>query len=806
MLILSQLWLYHRHHEKILEEGGGEEEASSLSRSLSAFHLLSQEYTLSRLDATGVKAAAQADEELQQKVLEQFSKPPRWVTEYAQWHREKMAQLEADRDSWRNERFLIARCLKSDRQRCGDASHRLMSIPVSLLMAKKSNRIFLIKWTQPADLENYLLPPEDNGGGETIDWRIPDWLQSKLGDLGQYDNIIGRASANSFQDAEKPDQVVIMRHVARDQGKPWYSRFQQADDPPFRIAFGHIWRMMFRPSQPVQAMLTNKMEALGITPGSYTTLQVKTLREEEETPEAIQNLVKSSLACAKRMSSDTEDKIIVASESQAILDAAMEMPGPVDRLLAVRSSPHILSLDKETEEWENHSPKHYYPAFAYLYIFANAKCASYFDDIGGRWGSLISPNPICAALMHWKPPLSVECDKIDPSQVVPPIVQAPAAEEKPGGAVVESGPLETEALVETEANSVNRKPIPEFPRWLNDYFAWHREELEKLNESNWHKYRYLVLRCLATDEKCGGASDRLQSFLLGLLFGSLSERLVFIHWERPAPLEEFLVPTPGGIDWRLPQWLDEKFDYDKARMLVTTAFKPVTRNTLLVTMRHQQFWPEFYDDRKQDDERSYEEIFHDVWRRTFEPSLPVEAMTEKAMREMDIEPDKYVAVHVRAKYFRDKTGDAELIQNAINCASRLRPGWPIYFASDSSRAMKIAVEYGKSVGGKVVARSNPREPLHLDRGEEFLNHRKRFTGYSDVSASQYYDVFVDLYLLANSQCVAMGYGGYGRLGSMLSFNRTCSVDYLADECQWTSQQITATDTDDDDDGDKESVW
>jgi hypothetical protein len=36
-------------------------------------------------------------------------------------------------------------------------------------------------------------------------------------------------------------------------------------------------------------------------------------------------------------------------------------------------------------------------------------------------------------------------------------------------------------------------------------------------------------------------------------------RLLFIQWERPAPLEEFLLP-PGKLDWRLPVWLDEQLN------------------------------------------------------------------------------------------------------------------------------------------------------------------------------------------------------------------------------------------------------
>ena len=137
------------------------------------------------------------------------------------------------------------------------------------------------------------------------------------------------------------------------------------------------------------------------------------------------------------------------------------------------------------------------------------------------------------------------------------------------------------------------------------YFAWHAEERKRLNQKNWRSYKYLVVRCLAIDEKCGGAADRLQSVPLAILFASLSGRFLLIHWERPCSLEEFFVPPKGGLDWRMPSWLHEKLDYEHARVIILTAFKPVTTNRPLVTMRHQKFWPEFYNDR----------MFQNIYRR-----------------------------------------------------------------------------------------------------------------------------------------------------------------------------------------------
>lgn len=603
MLLVSQLWLSHRHSQKALDSIEGDiigqkaSHESTLSRSLSSFQQLSQEYTLNRIRLNLTSADLLAQDQVQRKILEYYSSPPAWVKDYAQWHHQKMAQLTPE--NWKKQHYLIARCLTSDRQRCGDAAHRLMSVPSGLLMAKQSNRIFLMKWTQPSDLENYLVPPTDQE--HYIDWRIPDWLQTEMGNLEQYDSdILTISHVRSLSRANDMSKtVIILRHMMRDHGSHFYNRFVTPGEPNYRIAFGIIWKMMFRPSPQVASLLQANMEALGIQSNSYVTAQLRTLREE--TVEKVQGLAKSSLDCLASLQPSAQHKVVVASESQQVLDAAMDLQGFSKQILGLKTSVSILSLDKDTEEWRNRTKEDYYPAFVYLYILSHSKCVSYFDDKDGKWGSLISHNPLCSAVMKYRPPASVVCDKLD-VWVVAPDLKPDAGELDPAvvsNAVVlsDQGNANKTAIAAAvaaasveEDKTVYWEPLPEFPDWMNDYFAWHREARAKLTEDNWQSYRYLVLRCLGTDERCGGASDRLQSFLLGILFASLGERILLIHWERPAALEEFLVPPQVGLDWRMPAWLDEKLDYNKARMIITTAFKPVTSNSLLVTMRHQQFW------------------------------------------------------------------------------------------------------------------------------------------------------------------------------------------------------------------------
>jgi hypothetical protein len=614
-------------------------------------------------------------------------------------------------------------------------------------------------------------------------------------------------------------------------------------EPSFELVFRHVWQALFQLSPPVQELYEKNVQALQLTTTTTTTtsstitgsgrgvqLQPFLLLHmpdfsEGTKADVAQIIVNGAVSCVKNLLTDTNQErnnnnntttislpaiqqVVVTSQSIDMIQAAMTTYHDPQHMIALKTREDLLDLDysQDTEWYRNHSaPGYYNQVFAYMHLWTHAECIVYGNEgDGNQWKFLLIRNPRCAA--QFKHRRRNFCHIVSAQDLVPPLPkdkvnQLLLANGKSAAALVNNNdntkgirgrhrPAQKAiaAVAANAASSYNFVPSPEFPEWMNEYFAWHGEERTRLTQKNWKTYKYLVVRCLDVDDKCGGASDRLQSLPLAILFASLSGRLLLIHWERPCPLQEFLVPPKGGLDWRMPSWLHEKLDYAHAIVIVMTAFKPVMMNTPLVTMRHQKFWPEFYDQRKLQHERSYQDVFHAVWQRVFEPTLPIQALIEKHMREMNLAKGKYVAVHVRAKYIRDLTKDTKGIENALNCASTLRPGYPIYVASDSTQVIRMAMEYGQSKGATVVARTDEHEPLHLDRGAAFLNHRNRRGAWQDHSASQYYDVFIDLYLLGDSECLTHGYGGYGRLGSLLSYNQTCSINHMEEICTWHGKE------------------
>ena len=250
----------------------------------------------------------------------------------------------------------------------------------------------------------------------------------------------------------------------------------------------------------------------------------------------------------------------------------------------------------------------------------------------------------------------------------------------------------------------------QLPHWMEDYFAWHTQQLNQLNETNWHTQKYLILRCLSTDTKCGGLSDRLQSIPLMIYKAYQTKRILFIKWERPFPLETFLVPpstiqspssmasipsssiskspplkpppTQTILDWRIPSFLDDKLPFQIQPTILTLLemvnVQPTDTRVVLDTylFRQQGKFIKWYNyllqqhqqqnqqqsssnggrshstknNKYKEEEPSIESIYHMIWDRIFQPTPSVQTLIDRSMNQLNLTKNKYVAVHIRALY------------------------------------------------------------------------------------------------------------------------------------------------------------
>ncbi|KAI2501053.1 hypothetical protein MHU86_13407 [Fragilaria crotonensis] len=181
---------------------------------------------------------------------------------------------------------------------------------------------------------------------------------------------------------------------------------------------------------------------------------------------------------------------------------------------------------------------------------------------------------------------------------------------------------------------------------------------------------------------------------------------------------------------------------------------------------------EYYNVLTAENSSTFDEVQHDIFQVLFEPSPAVARLIDVNMKALGLVPGEYAAAHFRALYARATRPSHQIKEvsvNAVNCASELRPGGKVFFAADN----KLGVDFVKDYAGRhslpVVTLSHFNEPLHLDKASSWTQR----------SPADYFSIFVDLFLLGQSRCIAYSNGGFGTFGLLLSYNISCSVRYFS---------------------------
>jgi len=362
------------------------------------------------------------------------------------------------------------------------------------------------------------------------------------------------------------------------------------------------------------------------------------------------------------------------------------------------------------------------------------------------------------------------------------------------------------------------------PDWMKEYFVWHQKSLKEITNENWDQYKYLVIRCLESDTKCGGAADRLKPLPFMLLLAKKLNRLLFYKWERPAALEEFLVPPQDGLDWRWPphpalanysfpteadiplaQDLYARIGYQKpdgTKYRISYLRHGMPNITTVLVQSDGHGMPQYNALRQNNvTEATYDEVFRDCWNSVFVPSPAVQAIIDQSMADLDLKHDQYHSIHVRSQYhskMKEKI-NTKMAKNSVNCLVQylqernstiqppLRPDTRIFVATDQNFVSRMAVEYAHGELGlpnavtRVVDDNSEEAPmLHLDRGESFV--AKKVEKWTRHDASRYYDTFVDLYLLSYSKCMVFNVGNYGKWANLLSSDISCQFSHMKNKC------------------------
>jgi hypothetical protein len=79
---------------------------------------------------------------------------------------------------------------------------------------------------------------------------------------------------------------------------------------------------------------------------------------------------------------------------------------------------------------------------------------------------------------------------------------------------------------------------------------------------------------------------------------------------------------------------------------------------------------------------------------------------------------------------------------------------------------------------QIVTFDDEQEALHLDKTDQWKSG----------NITDFFPTFVDLLIMAESKCMSLGAGGFGRFANILSRDPTCLIQHESDKrmeyCKW----------------------
>ena len=473
-----------------------------------------------------------------------------WLDSYRQWHKQQQSQL--NHTNWEQHKYLIVRCHAGDK--CGGAADRLLPIPTLLRISAESQRLLFISWQRPGKLQEFLLPTKEGG----IDWRVPEFLMEKI--PPHYEQTLEHITELS----QSSQTILVTKYQSLDYGAPYYNQRLAASEPDWEHAFSTIWNVLFTPAPEIRKRIEGILSNNGLTPSLFQAAHLRAYHDvEERDTKTLQLWTRNAIDCASNLRSSTEDPIFFASDCQECNHMAVEYGTSHNVKVAARKlNKQPLHLDKDAEN-EDYKVSDFHTVFLDVFLMGLSHCVTRGRGGYGYWGMLLANQACDMPHMtndefvgcNWKEPPTTIAAARSPSKRHEPFFPDPIKIPKPP----KLQDLLDEYFLENGSPYSGKlwEKSQYVPAWMKEYFEWNAEQRKMINENNWKNHRFLVMQCLSSlDEKCGGTADRLKPFLSLLKLAHKSKRILLIYWDRPARLEEYLLPPVGGVDWRVPAWLE----------------------------------------------------------------------------------------------------------------------------------------------------------------------------------------------------------------------------------------------------------
>mmetsp|Transcript_27681 Transcript_27681/g.69085 ORF Transcript_27681/g.69085 Transcript_27681/m.69085 type:complete len:422 (+) Transcript_27681:281-1546(+) len=315
------------------------------------------------------------------------------------------------------------------------------------------------------------------------------------------------------------------------------------------------------------------------------------------------------------------------------------------------------------------------------------------------------------------------------------------------------------------------------PQWVHDYVLLHAKALESPSE-----YSYLIYHCSRARGLCGGVADRLNGIVTLFYVAMVSNRIFLIDYSKPFPLnetlEEHLVQwsfaSPGAVDHRIrsidrvvPELAEPKKLPNDKRIIVVqhNLYRPHVWWKSAAIKEYLAAYEVDLTLSPDPPKQLYKWAFYTLFRK----SRSLQQQLYALRRQLGLrQHDPYVGVHMRlggpAVTWKDqKRHSLDDIPQFLECGERMQrmiasdggnyERWPIIFvASDSYTAKKRIAEMDNSVRSANITLYHPDRSRSNGRGGNLANLA----------------VYVDLFMLAQANCVVASAGGFTRLAIFIS--------------------------------------
>jgi len=313
---------------------------------------------------------------------------PRWMKTYFNWHRKR--RLSLNETNWKSQKYLMLRCTHEDKK-CGGLADRLKPLPYMILLAARHRRLFMIRWNTPTKLEEFLVPNK-------LNWSVPDWMEEHL--LNDEVSRVSKLTAAKFSNFKKKDKdTMVVEGRIQDilGGAEYYEKTVTDPNETYEKVYHLLFKALFKPSPPIQALIDAKMKTDGLSPGKYAVAHYRAFYgiEGEKHKRGKQQLIHLAINAANCASAfHPGDPVYFASDSKSAVDAVKQYAKTENRPISVLDGDEALHIDKFSPE-NRTPPSDFYSVFVDLLLMANGNCVTYGQGGFGRFALLLSNNATC---------------------------------------------------------------------------------------------------------------------------------------------------------------------------------------------------------------------------------------------------------------------------------------------------------------------------------------------------------------------------------------------------------------------------